>query len=265
MSENDKIRVNLSPSENYVYRFVLEHRREVADMPIETLARLTNTSAATVSRMCRKLGYSGYYALRYSLVNRDFSPNEENAALTDNLRELRYFFNTFVYSREFSENLDKAAHIIANHEMLFFVGKGASNILGEYGSCYFSSYFRLSFRIEDIASYPIDYLSPDLAKKACIVACSVSGMYQDISAYVRNYHTNGITLITITSNRKSVLAEISDACIFYPVVQVMEGDQNLTTQVPCCYIIEQLARRSRIIIEQRKQQHKELEGEEKKG
>ncbi|MDD6559548.1 MAG: MurR/RpiR family transcriptional regulator [Lactimicrobium massiliense] len=260
MSDENKIGVNLTPSENYVYRFVLEHRNEIADMPIEVLAKMTNTSAATVSRMCRKLGYSGYYSLRYNLVNDDFPSMEEKSVFSDNLRELRYFFNTFVYSKEFLENLDQAANIIANHEMIFFVGKGASNILGEYGSCYFSSYFHLSFRIEDIASYPIDYLSPSLAKKSCIIACSVSGMYQDISAYVRNYHTSGISLITITSNRKSVLAEISDACIYYPMGQVMEGDQNLTTQVPCCYIIEQLARRARQILSYREQVREERKG-----
>ena len=90
-----------------------------------------------------------------------------------------------------------------------------------FAPCYFSSYFKLTFRVEDIASYPIDYFSPDLVQQSVIIACSISGEYADEISYVRNYHTSGCKLIAITANRKSVLGTLADICIAYPMPLIM--------------------------------------------
>jgi DNA-binding MurR/RpiR family transcriptional regulator len=106
----------------------------------------------------------------------------------------------------------------------------------------------MSLRVEDIASYPINYFPPELIKDCCIIVCSISGTYADEIAYVKNYHTKGCKLIAITANEKSVLGVMSDVCVSYTLPLIMESDQNLTSQVPCCYIIELLASRTREIL-----------------
>jgi DNA-binding MurR/RpiR family transcriptional regulator len=51
-----------------VAQVVLDDPRLVLDLPINELAERAGTSAATVTRFCRQIGYSGYVALRMSVA-----------------------------------------------------------------------------------------------------------------------------------------------------------------------------------------------------
>lgn len=51
-----------------VAQVVLDDPRLVVDLPINELAERAGTSAATVTRFCRQVGYSGYVALRMSIA-----------------------------------------------------------------------------------------------------------------------------------------------------------------------------------------------------
>lgn len=51
-----------------VAQVVLDEPRLVLDLPINELAERAGTSAATVTRFCRQVGYSGYVALRMSIA-----------------------------------------------------------------------------------------------------------------------------------------------------------------------------------------------------
>ena len=51
-----------------VAQVVLDDPRLVLDLPINELAERAGTSAATVTRFCRQVGYSGYVALRMSIA-----------------------------------------------------------------------------------------------------------------------------------------------------------------------------------------------------
>ena len=51
-----------------VAQVVLDDPRLVLDLPINELAERAGTSAATVTRFCRQVGYSGYVALRMSVA-----------------------------------------------------------------------------------------------------------------------------------------------------------------------------------------------------
>src|SRR6195952_2685395 len=49
-------------------KVVLDDPRLVLELPINELAERAGTSAATVTRFCRQIGYSGYVALRMSVA-----------------------------------------------------------------------------------------------------------------------------------------------------------------------------------------------------
>jgi DNA-binding MurR/RpiR family transcriptional regulator len=51
-----------------VAQVVLEQPRLVVELPIGDLAERAGTSAATVTRFCRQIGYAGYVALRMSIA-----------------------------------------------------------------------------------------------------------------------------------------------------------------------------------------------------
>jgi DNA-binding MurR/RpiR family transcriptional regulator len=56
------------PAEKKVADYIRENAGKVVDMNIAELAEHSNTSEATVIRICRRLGYKGFYQLKISLA-----------------------------------------------------------------------------------------------------------------------------------------------------------------------------------------------------
>lgn len=66
----DTIRTQLDdmfPAERKVADYILEHPQETAHLSVTELADLSGTSDATVIRMCKRLGFKGFYQLKICL------------------------------------------------------------------------------------------------------------------------------------------------------------------------------------------------------
>ena len=62
-------------AEKKVADYILDHPEDVLDMNISDLAKASNTSDATIIRMCKHIGYTGFYQLKISLAS---SVNDAN-------------------------------------------------------------------------------------------------------------------------------------------------------------------------------------------
>ncbi|HBP26258.1 MAG TPA: hypothetical protein DD618_04830 [Acholeplasmatales bacterium] len=58
---------SLTISELDVLRFVDNNKKQILDWSIQTLSKTTFVSTATIMRLCKKLGYSGFSELKYRL------------------------------------------------------------------------------------------------------------------------------------------------------------------------------------------------------
>ncbi len=252
---------SLSSTELYIYKYIMNHPAEVAKMTIGDLAAKTNTSTASILRLCRKYGCQGYSEFKYKLRNElgDMHVNK-NLSSDSHLNDLIYFFETTARSQSFVQSIDEAAQILADNSLIIFAGMGGSNIMCEYGVLYFSYLFNLAFRIEDMFNISLDFFPRDLSEKTCIIVLSSSGDTSDIFPYIKNYHTRGCKLITITSNADSLLGRMADTTISYNLPLTIEGENNLTSQAPVAYIIEQLSRR---VVEIRSEKNIPLPDESK--
>ena len=66
----DTIHVQLDdmfPAERKVAEYILEHPENAAQISVTELADLSGTSDATVIRMCKRLGYKGFYQMKICL------------------------------------------------------------------------------------------------------------------------------------------------------------------------------------------------------
>ena len=59
---------NLTYSEQEVVQFILDNKDLLKDLTINELATATYTSNATIIRLCKKLGLSGYTEFRLALI-----------------------------------------------------------------------------------------------------------------------------------------------------------------------------------------------------
>lgn len=61
--------VNGTSSELDIKNYILEHPEDIERMSARELGKATFTSAASVTRFCRKLGYKGYPEFRFKFIS----------------------------------------------------------------------------------------------------------------------------------------------------------------------------------------------------
>ncbi|MBU3142815.1 MurR/RpiR family transcriptional regulator [Clostridium sp. CF012] len=71
-------RASLSNLETQVLNYFLKYHEKILTANIETLSNDMYVSTATISRTCKKLGYSGFQELRYSLNQYKQNEYEKN-------------------------------------------------------------------------------------------------------------------------------------------------------------------------------------------
>lgn len=239
---------NLSAVELHIYNYIMSNTRFVSNMTIHELAKNTNTSTASILRFCRKYGCSGFSEFKVKLKQEiQLDAFKFQPKLGNSLHDFQKFFLKTATSEEFNKSIDKAAQLIANKDLIIFVGLGSSNIMAEYGALYFSYLFNLSFRVEDITEYPIELFNQNLIHCSCMIVLSISGDTKEIVDYVKNNYIQGMNLVVISANENSVLSSLANISITYPFPISGNTLSNTTSQIPCCFIIELLAQKIQAI------------------
>lgn len=229
-----------------IYKYVATHIDQVIYMRIRDLAKNTHSSTASVLRFCKKFECEGFSEFKIKLqLYKESLKDDHPIHAVDESAFINFIHRTS--ESNFQETLRAAAHLLAQKELVIFIGAGSSNIIAEYGVLYFSSIFSMAFRIEDPANHPIDFFSKSLAENVCVIALSVSGETKYIVNYLNQFLANRSTIISITNSSNSTIAKLSDVNLAYYISTEKNGDADLTSQVPALYTIEYLAKEVRKI------------------
>jgi DNA-binding MurR/RpiR family transcriptional regulator len=139
---------------------------------------------------------------------------------------------------DIEEKITEAASLVSKVDNVIFIGIGSSGILAEYGARYFSSLGKFSMYIKD-PHFPIH---SKFRYNSVTIALSVSGENHFTVTHLNQLKQEGSKIISITNNKLSTIAKISDINIPYYVTEEFFGEANITTQVPVVYILESMAR-----------------------
>ena len=65
----DKMKIldHLTIQEKYLVDYIINNQEDILKKNINELAKLSYTSSATISRLCKKLGFNGYKELKLNL------------------------------------------------------------------------------------------------------------------------------------------------------------------------------------------------------
>lgn len=241
----------LSPIDLEIYKYVATHVDQVIYMRIRDLANNTHTSTASILRFCRKFECSGFSEFKIKLqMYKETLTQDPAVHAVDESAFINFIHRTS--EKHFQEKIHEAAAILAQKELVLFIGSGSSNIIAEYGALYCSSIFNMAFRIEDPANHPIDFFSKSIAEKVCVIALSVGGETKDIVSYLNQFISTRSSIISITNSGNSTVARLSDVNLAYYISTEKQGDADITSQVPALYTIEYLAKEVRKIKQERK-------------
>lgn len=223
LSHNCLIRIqsiynNLKTAEKKAADFILENPEIIADRTIVEAAALAGCSEATLVRVARKLGYSGYVMLKASILQDEESepnllygeikPNDEPVDVANKI------FQTFVQSlldtlgllnsTTYLQALDRIQHA----KQILFVGAGDAYAVA------FTGYLKFS-RIGYHASCPQDFdiqlmeaskLGPD----DLFIVISHTGQTQSLYEVEKYVKRRGVPVLAITNYPMSPIAKTAD-------------------------------------------------------
>ncbi|QLR44410.1 MurR/RpiR family transcriptional regulator [Enterobacter sp. RHBSTW-00994] len=217
MSENENLLLRLrqgvsgySPTQQKLGEFVLNDPARVLYLTITELARESDTSEASVTRLCRALGCKGYneFKMALALDIQQGQPARQNGDEIDNVvdESVQALLDTAkLLDRALLANAALALH---QAQSVQIYGVAASAILGEY----------LHYKLLRLGK-PVQLFSDmhraamnaaTLPKTSLVVAISSSGSTRDLLHVVKLARKRGVPVLALSNTPRSPLASLCD-------------------------------------------------------
>lgn len=240
----------LTPVEKRVAFLILEKPSEIISTSIDELARSCNTSKASVVRLCKTLGYSGYKQLCSAiLVDQAISSNEFN-----NISDLNPGDKVDLILHNTCKNhiktlqdclsimdlssLERSVDLIAEAKRVDFYGLGSSGLVAFDAQNKFLRINKISMSASD-PHLQMLYAST-LTKDDVVVLISYTGETIDILNTLNIVKDLGATTIAITRYGGNSLARNSDIVLTTISNDTFMRSGAMTSRIGQLFIIDVL-------------------------
>lgn len=222
------LRINynaLRPSEKRIADYILSNPHHAMMMDISTLARTCGTSDASVTRMCKAVGYKGYQCMKKSFVtdsaeldSHKYAHIHEDVTQDDSASELiKKVMTTNVKAIEDTIQMLNPAAVAAASEAiskasrLEFYGLGGSGCVAMDAH---HKFFRLGLHCAYYVDSHMQAMSAATMQPGDVaVAISNSGLTEELIHAMQAASEAGATTICITGSIQSALARNCDIAL----------------------------------------------------
>ncbi|MBQ1920000.1 MAG: MurR/RpiR family transcriptional regulator [Selenomonas sp.] len=212
---------DLTKSEKKIAQYISVHAPDIMGQTVAELARNTDSSEITISRFCKKLGFSGLQGLKIALAA------ELSAAGEDGFQDIhrgdtegeiagKIFRNITDGLQDTLKILDfnlikRAVQMLAGARLVAIYGFGNSATVCRDLS---TRFLRFGIAVQAFDDAHLQVTSAALLSPAdVVVAVSHSGATKDILSSVAIAKDNGAKVIAITSYAQSELARSADIAL----------------------------------------------------
>ena len=217
MSENENLLLRLrqgvsgySPTQQKLGEFVLGDPAKVLYLTITELARESETSEASVTRLCRTLGCKGYneFKMALALDIQQGQPTQRSGDEIDNV------VNESVQALQDTAKLldrallEQAAQALHQADAVQIYGVAASAILGEYLHYKLLRLGKPAQLFSDMHRAAMN--ATTLSKNTLVVAIYSSGSTRDLLHVVKLARKRGVQVLSLSNTPRSPLASLSD-------------------------------------------------------
>ena len=200
-------------TERRIAAFLLSDAERAALMTIEQFAEAANVSVASVSRMIRMTGLSGFAELKRQLAENEALPDNsipvsDAAAALNTISSLVKKSLDSCRSMMSPELLDRTAELLSGSSEVFIIGSGTSAVTASY---IYTKLFRLGL-ICSVASDAIimKMKSALMRRGSVLIAVSSSGRTNCVIEAARIAAGHGAGVIALTDYRNSPLTKSAD-------------------------------------------------------
>lgn len=213
---------SLSKMERKTAECMAENQDKLIYASITELAELAGTSEATVTRVCTKLGYSGFQALKVSVarelvsqqekIHEDLKADSPPEMIIDKI--FSSAIHTLTMTRKALDGKAVAGSIdaLCRARRIVVIGNGNSGAIALDAQ---HKFLRIGL---NVSAYTDDHMQMiavvSMTKDDVLIAISHSGSSRDVAEAMQLAKENGATVISITNNGISPVSKLADIRLY---------------------------------------------------
>lgn len=214
-----KMKDKASSAEKKIIQYIIDNPLAISGLSIEQLSDKTETSYATVSRFCKKMGFDGFKDMKMNLMEelqQDYSSYsneyiEHNKTFMQIKQEINDLYMKILrdcQSNITAETFDKAAMAIVEAPEIYVVGQGTSSVSAKYAYLKLLQLGLTCANDDDVTIMKTKVTH--LKQQSVLIAVSSSGRTKPVIDVSSLAQQSGAVVISITDFSTSPLSNIAD-------------------------------------------------------
>ncbi|WP_250673032.1 MurR/RpiR family transcriptional regulator [Paraclostridium ghonii] len=236
--------------EKLIADYLLTNNESIINLSAKDIGELTNTSAATLIRFSKKLGFESLNEMKLKLSislrdkkdNTDFEYINKKLETTDIIYGIKKSIDTVMEKTVNliqEEDLEKAIELLSKAKNIYIYSVGVSGLVGQ------DFYYKLS-RINKRCVAHVDthlqITSSILMEPGDVaVAISYSGTTKEVIKCIENANKNNVPVICITkASINNKLEDLSDITLKVPYVEKSLREGAMSSRISQLAVIDML-------------------------
>ena len=235
-------------AEKKIADYIMEHKDQAVDMTVGELAKASGTSDATVSRFCRRCGFKGFQNRKLTLAREILEEEHQSQEVTNDIdrTDLEQSLKNILANKiaELTEtikmidikNLEIILDKLEHARMVQLAAVGNTIPVALDGAFKFNQ-LGIPAVAGDIWEAQAAYAF-NLGREDVVLIISNSGSSKRLETLAAGAKENGSTLVLITNNRESPLAQICDYKIITATREKLLTEEFWFSRVTVTTVIE---------------------------
>lgn len=244
---------SLSPAEAQVRDVIIADPRAVLSQTVYELAETAYTSPSTVSRLCKRVGISGYASLRLMLAEEvnhletlelDYldtttvEPDDSPTRVVEKLTSIS--IKTIQETRELVDvdSLAQAVELISKASIVDFYGVGASMLVALDAESKFTRVGKCSIVHQHYDRQKVQAINSDDTHVGLIF--SYSGESPEMRVIARILKDNGTPIISVTKSDKNSVSRLATCRLFVTARESLRRAGAMASRSAQLYMVDLL-------------------------
>ena len=235
-------------AEKKIADYIMEHKEQAVDMTVGELAKASGTSDATVSRFCRRCGFKGFQNLKLKLEREILEEAHQSQEVTNDIdrTDLEQSLKNILANKiaELTETIKmmdiKNLEVILDkleHARMVQLAAVGNTIPVALDGAFKLNQLGIPAVAGDIWEAQAAYAF-NLGPEDVVLIISNSGSSKRLETLALGAKENGSTLVLITNNRESPLAQICDYKIITATREKLLTEEFWFSRVTATTVIE---------------------------
>ena len=235
-------------AEKKIADYIMEHKEQAVDMTVGELAKASGTSDATVSRFCRRCGFKGFQNLSLTLAREILEEEHQSQEVTNDIdrTDLEQSLKNILANKiaELTETIKmmdiKNLEVILDkleHARIVQLAAVGNTIPVALDGAFKLNQLGIPAVAGDIWEAQAAYAF-NLGPEDVVLIISNSGSSKRLETLALGAKENGSTLVLITNNRESPLAQICDYKIITATREKLLTEEFWFSRVTATTVIE---------------------------